>query len=160
MKINSIENASAVNVGQNYLADWYNSDKWNQGFGQNYGDESGIIGTKSFVDDSDMIDSPSLKAQCFRKCGHHKSLRRNKSWVTFSLRLQYLIILGFKINVMDRMSTLSFGPVQQIDVYLSTKRNQGFGEKNGDLSPSYLPVSSTFDPDANDSSSAKGNVGF
>lgn len=62
IKINSIENASAVNIGQNYLADWYNSDKRNQGFGQNYGDESGIIGTKSYVDDSDMIDSPSSKS--------------------------------------------------------------------------------------------------
>lgn len=69
-------------------------------------------------------------------------------------------VLGFKVNIMDRMSTISFGPVQQIDVFLSTKRNQGFGEQNGDLSPSCLPVSSTFDPDINDSNSAKGNIGF
>ncbi|MBF7082220.1 hypothetical protein IT084_04425 [Desulfallas sp. Bu1-1] len=61
IKINSIENASAFNVGQNYLVDWTNSDKRNQGFGQNYGDKSGFIGTQSIVDDKDLIDSPSQK---------------------------------------------------------------------------------------------------
>lgn len=58
LKINSFENASAVNVGQNLLADWQNSDKKNQGYGQNFGDASGFMGTKSHVDDRDQIDSP------------------------------------------------------------------------------------------------------
>jgi hypothetical protein len=58
-KINSFENASAVNVGQNLLADWKNSDKKTQGFGQNFGDSSDFVGTRSFVDDRDQIDSPS-----------------------------------------------------------------------------------------------------
>jgi hypothetical protein len=59
IKINSFENASAVNIGQNLLADWHNSDKKNQGFGQNFGDKSDFLGTRSFVDDRDQIDSPS-----------------------------------------------------------------------------------------------------
>ncbi|MED4534679.1 hypothetical protein [Metabacillus fastidiosus] len=59
IKINSFENASAVNIGQNLLADWNNSDKKTQGYGQNFGDDSGFIGTRSCVDDRDVIDSPS-----------------------------------------------------------------------------------------------------
>lgn len=51
LKINSFENASAVNVGQNLLAEWQNSDKKNQGYGQNFGDASGFIGTNGKVDD-------------------------------------------------------------------------------------------------------------
>ncbi|MGE6631683.1 hypothetical protein [Bacillus sp. NPDC077027] len=59
LKINSFENASAVNVGQNLLAEWHNSDKKNQGYGQNFGDGSGFVGTKSHVDDRDQVDSPA-----------------------------------------------------------------------------------------------------
>jgi len=61
IKINSIENTSTFNVGQSLLADLNNSDKRSQGVGQQYGDESGFIGTKSGVDDRDIIDSPSQK---------------------------------------------------------------------------------------------------
>jgi len=59
LKINSFENCSAVNVGQNLLADWNNSDKKTMGWGQNMGDNSGYFGTQSSVDDRDLIDSPS-----------------------------------------------------------------------------------------------------
>lgn len=59
IKINSFENASAVNIGQNLLAEWHNSDKKNQGYGQNFGDKSDFFGNRSFVDDRDQIDSPS-----------------------------------------------------------------------------------------------------
>jgi hypothetical protein len=59
IKVNSFENASAINVGQNLLAEWHNSDKKNQGIGQNMGDGSGFIGTRSCVDDRDLIDSAS-----------------------------------------------------------------------------------------------------
>ncbi|MFD2671233.1 hypothetical protein [Marinicrinis sediminis] len=59
VKINSFENASAVNIGQNVLADWQNADKKNQGFGQSYGDESGFMGNRNQVDDRDQVDSPS-----------------------------------------------------------------------------------------------------
>jgi len=69
LKINSFENASAVNIGQNLLADWNNSDKKTQGFGQNFGDESGFIGTKSCVDDRDQIDSPATFQKLSRDIG-------------------------------------------------------------------------------------------
>ncbi|MCD7032958.1 hypothetical protein LRR81_01865 [Metabacillus sp. GX 13764] len=59
LKINSFENASAVNVGQNLLAEWSNSDKKNQGFGQSMGDMSGFFQPKGIVDDRDQFDSLS-----------------------------------------------------------------------------------------------------
>ncbi|MGE7187279.1 hypothetical protein ACQKKK_25970 [Peribacillus sp. NPDC006672] len=59
LKINSFENCSAVNVGQNLLADWNNSDKKTQGIGQNFGDDGAFVGTRSFVDDRDQVDSPA-----------------------------------------------------------------------------------------------------
>ena len=59
IKINSFENASAVNIGQNLLAEWQNSDKRNQGYGQNYGDDATYVGNRNLVDDKDQIDSPS-----------------------------------------------------------------------------------------------------
>ncbi|GGH73980.1 hypothetical protein JOD43_000181 [Pullulanibacillus pueri] len=55
-KINSFENASAVNIGENLLANWNNSSKKNQGFGQNFGDRSEFA-TNSGVDDRDINDS-------------------------------------------------------------------------------------------------------
>jgi hypothetical protein len=59
IKVNSFENASAINVGQNLLAEWHNSDKKNLGHGQNMGDGSSFLGTRSFVDDRDQVDSNS-----------------------------------------------------------------------------------------------------
>ena len=59
IKVNSFENASAINVGNNLLADWHNSDKKNMGLGQNMGDGSCFLGTESMVDDRDQIDSPA-----------------------------------------------------------------------------------------------------
>ncbi|MBY0121672.1 hypothetical protein [Bacillus sp. S/N-304-OC-R1] len=57
IKVNSFENASAINVGNNLLAEWHNSDKKNMGLGQNMGDGSNFFGTNSMVDDRDQIDS-------------------------------------------------------------------------------------------------------
>ncbi|HAM79471.1 MAG TPA: hypothetical protein DCO80_01520 [Ornithinibacillus sp.] len=67
-------------------------------------------------------------------------------------------ILGFKVNVMDRAATLSFGPVQQAGCFLSTKRNQGFGEENGDLTTFNIPMTSVYDPDLIDSNSQKNSI--
>lgn len=67
-------------------------------------------------------------------------------------------ILGFKVNTMDRANTLSFGPVQQADFFLSTKRNQGYGEENGDLSPVYMPLGLINDSDLLDSNSNKNSA--
>jgi hypothetical protein len=60
LKINSFENASAVNIGQNFLAEWSNSDKRNQGYGQNSGDGVEFLEPRCFVDDKDGVDSPSF----------------------------------------------------------------------------------------------------
>lgn len=49
-------------------------------------------------------------------------------------------LLGFKVNVLDRSSSVNLGPNQQIDIFVSTKQNYGFGEEIGDLSPVYLPL--------------------
>ncbi|GAB4264351.1 hypothetical protein Tfer_1408 [Thermincola ferriacetica] len=64
-------------------------------------------------------------------------------------------LLGFKINVAERNSIISLGPVFQIDVFQSNKRNQGFGEQNGDLSPNWFPVQAVNNPVVQDSASAK-----
>ncbi|MFQ3544198.1 hypothetical protein Q7A53_08925 [Halobacillus rhizosphaerae] len=66
-------------------------------------------------------------------------------------------LLGFKVNVLDRSSLISFAGVQQTDFFLSTKRNQGFGEQNGDLSPVNVPINFVADPDVLDSNSTKGS---
>ncbi|WEG13521.1 hypothetical protein PU629_03905 [Pullulanibacillus sp. KACC 23026] len=59
IKVNSFENASAINVGNNLLAEWQNSDKKTMGIGQNMGDDAAFLGTKSMVDDRDYMDSPA-----------------------------------------------------------------------------------------------------
>ena len=67
-------------------------------------------------------------------------------------------LLGFKVNAIDHSSVVSFGPNQFIDQFVSYKRNQGFGEQNGDLSPTYLPLNFIFDPDGIDSPTVKNSV--
>lgn len=59
LKINSVENASAVAIGQNLLVEWTNSDKRTQGYGQNYGDSSDFVGNNHLIDDKDLIDFPA-----------------------------------------------------------------------------------------------------
>ncbi|UOQ44042.1 hypothetical protein MUN89_19595 [Halobacillus salinarum] len=67
-------------------------------------------------------------------------------------------ILGFKVNVLDRSSTIAFAGLQQTDFFLSTKRNMGFGEQNGDLACVNVPINFVADPDVLDSNSTKGSV--
>lgn len=65
-----------------------------------------------------------------------------------------LNVLALKVNSVDNSSLVNAGSIQYIDQFVSYKRNQGFGEQNGDLSPSYA-LSSLTDPDLNDSQSIK-----
>ncbi|TCP53381.1 spore germination protein GerPA/GerPF [Tumebacillus sp. BK434] len=58
IKVNNVENASALNVGQNLLNDWKNNSKYNQGFGNLNGDENVQKRLRSRVDDPDFIDAP------------------------------------------------------------------------------------------------------
>ena len=67
-------------------------------------------------------------------------------------------LLGFKVNSMDRLSILSFAPLQQVDIFESNKRNQGFGEQNGDLTAITVPLNYVVDTDLIDSGSQKTSV--
>lgn len=67
-------------------------------------------------------------------------------------------LLSFKVNAIDNGSVLNVGPVQYIDQFLSYKRNQAFGELNGDLSPSTTPISNITDPDIVDSTANKASA--
>ncbi|WP_338472361.1 hypothetical protein R4Z10_06340 [Niallia sp. XMNu-256] len=67
-------------------------------------------------------------------------------------------ILGIKINAIDNGAIVNLGPSQHLDQFVSYKRNQGFGEQNGDLSPTVLPNSLVLDPDISDSNSIKASI--
>lgn len=67
-------------------------------------------------------------------------------------------VLAFKINAPDHMSVLTMGTNQQVDLFLSNKRNQGFGEDNGDLNQINLPVNYTVDTDFADGNSQKTSI--
>lgn len=67
-------------------------------------------------------------------------------------------LLGFKVNVVDQGSNIVMGPNQQLDLFVSTKRNQGFGELNGDVSPVNIPIQAVTDQDVIDSASVKNSV--
>jgi hypothetical protein len=67
-------------------------------------------------------------------------------------------VLGFKINTIDNGAVANMGSFQLIDQFVSYKRNQAFGEQNGDLSPVNLPSSAVLDPDVIDSNSLKNSV--
>ncbi|GIP40195.1 hypothetical protein J31TS4_34750 [Paenibacillus sp. J31TS4] len=64
-------------------------------------------------------------------------------------------LLGFKVNSLDNAASMTVGPSQHIDLFVSYKRNQGIGEQNGDDSPMVLPVSWVADADWIDSPSRK-----
>lgn len=64
-------------------------------------------------------------------------------------------LLGFKVNLIDNASVMNFGPLQYIDQLVTYKRNIGFGEIIGDLSPPRATLSITIDPDLNDAQAIK-----
>ncbi len=64
-------------------------------------------------------------------------------------------VLGVKVNSLDHMSNFTMGANQQTDLFLSNKRNQGFGEDNGDLNQINFPFNTTGDQDLIDSNSQK-----
>lgn len=67
-------------------------------------------------------------------------------------------LIAFKVNANDRNSSITVGPYQQIDYFLSNKQNQGFGEENGDLATVFLPINIQSDADISDSNAAKASV--
>ena len=67
-------------------------------------------------------------------------------------------VLGFKINTIDNGAVTNMGSLQLIDQFVNYKRNQAFGEQNGDLSPINIPIAAVFDQDVNDNNSVKNSV--
>ena len=63
-----------------------------------------------------------------------------------------------KINVFDHGSILNMGPNQITDVFISYKRNQGYGEQNGDIAPMLIPISLILDNDVSDSAAVKNSI--
>ncbi|WP_338472360.1 hypothetical protein R4Z10_06335 [Niallia sp. XMNu-256] len=67
-------------------------------------------------------------------------------------------ILGFKVNTIDNGAVANMGTLQLIDQLVTYKRNQAFGEQNGDLSPVAVQAAAVIDPDASDSNAIKNSV--
>lgn len=67
-------------------------------------------------------------------------------------------VFAFKVNTLDRASFVTFGPIQQVDLFQSNKRNQGLGEDNGDLSTYFFPINVVSDMDLLDSNSSKASI--
>ncbi|MFJ7726246.1 hypothetical protein ACIQXV_08780 [Neobacillus sp. NPDC097160] len=65
---------------------------------------------------------------------------------------------NLKINVFDHGSVIAMGPNQFIDQFVSYKRNQGYGEQNGDFVPMIIPISYIYDSDIGDSWTAKNSI--
>ncbi|MDQ1145957.1 MAG: hypothetical protein ABGX20_11920 [Bacillus sp. (in: firmicutes)] len=65
---------------------------------------------------------------------------------------------GLKVNVLDHGSLLNTGPNQFLDHFISYKRNQGYGEQNGDFVPMIIPISYILDSDLNDSNAVKNSI--
>ncbi|WP_374110632.1 hypothetical protein [Neobacillus cucumis] len=63
-----------------------------------------------------------------------------------------------KVNVLDHGSILNMGPNQMTDVFISYKRNQGYGEQNGDIAPMLIPISFLLDNDVSDSPTVKNSI--
>jgi hypothetical protein len=65
---------------------------------------------------------------------------------------------GVKVNSIDHASVLNFGPNQFIDLFVSYKRNQGYGEQNGDLVSMIIPISYILDSDISDTWITKNSI--
>lgn len=57
IKIGSIENASALNIGRNYLRSFESLSKTNQGLGNIHGDHNDLSSSMNKVEDPDLFDS-------------------------------------------------------------------------------------------------------
>jgi hypothetical protein len=67
-------------------------------------------------------------------------------------------LLALKVNAVDNASVMNAGSFQSVDQFLSYKRNQAFGEQNGDLSPVNVPINTVVDPELVDSPAAKNSA--
>lgn len=151
LKINSFENASAVNVGQNLLAEWQNSDKKIKATDRILEMRADLWAREAmWMTETKLILRPLLKVK--------RLTPQSKGSDEMFFSPSVVNVGGFKINTMDRGSSLTLGPYQQVDYFLSAKINQGFGEENGDFTPLVVPISNVLDADLVDSNSAKNSV--
>lgn len=61
LKINAMQNTSSLNIGQNYIDDLNSFYKSNTGTGSTYGDQTNVDQGDVLLDDSDLVDMPSIK---------------------------------------------------------------------------------------------------
>jgi hypothetical protein len=74
-----------------------------------------------------------------------------------NVALMNINLFAIKVNLVERGSTINFGPYQQADLFVSSKRNQGI-EDNGDACVYNLNITNIYDADMLDSNATKGSV--
>lgn len=62
IKINAIDNGAVFNVGPSQHLDLFVSYKRNQGIGEQNGDLSPTVFSRSWVSDMDLLDNPTVKS--------------------------------------------------------------------------------------------------
>ena len=60
VKANGVENSSSVNIGTNLLIGFGSSTKTTMGSGQITGDQGHMPTLTNWIDDRDLVDTPSL----------------------------------------------------------------------------------------------------
>jgi len=68
---------------------------------------------------------------------------------------QVINLLGFMVNVNERNANLSISSIQQVDSFVSDKKNQGVGDQFGDLESILAPINFVNEADINDSNGIK-----
>jgi hypothetical protein len=63
IRIGIVENASCINMGNNWPTGFENHQKLTQGFGSVHGDGNRFDGTKSLLNDADMLDMLNISDQ-------------------------------------------------------------------------------------------------
>lgn len=151
LKINSFENASAVNVGQNLWQNGKIQIKKIKATDRILEMRADLWAREAmWMTETKLILRPLLKVK--------RLTPQSKGSDEMFFSPSVVNVGGFKINTMDRGSSLTLGPYQQVDYFLSAKINQGFGEENGDFTPLVVPISNVLDADLVDSNSAKNSV--
>nr|WP_307150849.1 hypothetical protein [Robertmurraya andreesenii] len=65
IKVNAIDNGAVINLGPSQHIDQFVSYKRNQGLGEQNGDLSPAVYSRSWVSDMDLLDNPAVKSSFF-----------------------------------------------------------------------------------------------
>lgn len=60
IRIGTVQNASSVNMGNNWQTAFEGHQKWTQGFGSVSGDRNVVADIRSLLNDSDLLDTLHL----------------------------------------------------------------------------------------------------